>query len=75
MTEDQGTRSFKLKFTLLQEGLTHSQFSKNLKKGTITQYLLAHNHIDECMKGFYSKAGRLCRTCIHYLEHCVQKLA
>ena len=74
MTEDQGTRSFKLKFTLLQEGLTHSQFSKNLKKGTITQYLLAHNHTDECIKwlkvkcshkGFYSKAGRLFRTFIH----------
>ena len=26
-------------------------------------------------KEFYSKAGRLCRTCIHYMEHCIQKLA
>ena len=84
MTEDQRTRSFKLKFTLLQEGLTHSQLSKNLKKGTITQDLFAKNLITECIswlkancphKEFYSKAGRLCRTCIHYMEHCIQKLA
>ena len=75
MTDGQATGRFKpYKVTLLQEGLTQARVSKYFKKGTITQYLLAHNRTDECIKwlkvkcshkGFYSKAGRLFRTFIH----------
>ena len=48
MTDGQATERFKpYKVTLLQEGLTYAQFSKNFKKGTITQYLCANNLIDK----------------------------
>ena len=50
MTDDQATERFKpYKVTLLQEGLTQAQVSKNFKKGTIAQYIFTNNLFNECI--------------------------
>ena len=37
-------------FILESEGLTHAEFSKKFKKGTIAKYLEKHDLIDECIE-------------------------
>jgi len=50
MTEGQATQRFKpYQFVLEHEGLTHAEFSKKFKKGTITRFLFDNNLIGECI--------------------------
>lgn len=63
-------------YVLEREGLTHAEFSKKFKKGTIAQYLDEYKLIDECIdwlierypkEGFSNKKST--KTFIDMLEH------
>lgn len=69
-------------FVLEREGLSHSEFSKKFKKGTIAQYLEKDNLLDECIswlhqrypnEGFSNKNST--KTFIDMLHHQKNKLA
>jgi site-specific DNA-cytosine methylase len=69
-------------FILEKEGLTHAEFSKKIKKGTISQYLQSQDLIEECItwlkqhyptEGFSNKNST--KTFIDILEHQQAKLA
>lgn len=69
-------------FVLEREGLTHSEFSKKIKKGTISQYLERNELVDDCIswlkkkypnEGFSNKNST--RTFIDVLEHQKKKVA
>jgi hypothetical protein len=50
MTKGQATQRFKpYQFVLLREGLTHAEFSRKFKKGTITRFLFDNNLVEECI--------------------------
>lgn len=69
-------------FILEKEGLTHTEFSKKIKKGTIAQYLHNHNLVDECInwlkvkyptEGFSNRNST--KTFIDMLEHQKNKVS
>jgi site-specific DNA-cytosine methylase len=69
-------------FVLEKEGLTHSEFSKKFKKGTISQYLDKNDLLDECItwlekkypkEGFSNKKST--KTFIDMLEHQKNKVS
>jgi len=69
-------------FVLEKEGLTHFEFSKKIKKGTISQYLEKNELVDECIEwlkekypneGFSNKKST--KTFIDMLEHQKAKVA
>ncbi len=69
-------------FILEKEGLTHAEFSKKIKKGTISQYLQSQDLIEECIawlnqhyptEGFSNKNST--KTFIDILEHQQSKVA
>jgi site-specific DNA-cytosine methylase len=69
-------------FVLEREGLTHAEFSKKYKKGTISQYLEKNELMDQCIEWLlkkYPKAGfsnkKSTKTFIDMIEHQKAKLA
>lgn len=69
-------------FVLEREGLTHSEFSKKIKKCTISQYLEKNELVDDCIKwlkenypneGFSNKKST--KTFIDMLEHQKKKVS
>ena len=83
MVEGKVTEHFRpYEFVLEKEGLTHAEFSKQFKKGTIAQYLDKNELIDECIawlekkypkEGFSNKKST--KTFIDMLEHQKNKVS
>lgn len=69
-------------YVLEREGMTHAEFSKHFKKGTIAQYLDKHELLDDCIEwlrvkypneGFSNKKST--KTFIDMLEHQKDKVS
>ena len=85
MTEGKASTKFRpYQFVLEREGLTHQEFSRLYGKGTISQYLLARQLVDDCIQwlevnfpaeGFYNKReSKPGRSFIQYLKHTQMKV-
>merc|ERR1719416_317928 len=82
MNEGKATERFRpYQFVLEREGLTHAQFYKKQKSGTISRYLEKNNLEQECIEWLQMKYPNETfaekksngRTHEQYIEHCMNK--
>jgi len=82
MNEGKASERFRpYQFVLEREGLTHEQFYKKQKTGTISRYLEKNNLEEECIEWLeekypnekMSQVRESGRTHVQYIEHCMNK--